>query len=118
MSGRTYDLINLWVATVGQVLFVLLWLTQRWWITRVGRALMAKSAVLAALFLSSLWVYYVNPLPVWAGRLELTAITLAIGAQTVAMAIEIWRARRERRPVSGTNPNGSKRPHSDRPQSN
>ena len=56
MSGRTYDLINLWVATVGQVLFVLLWLTQRWWITRVGRALMAKSAVLAALFLSSLWV--------------------------------------------------------------
>jgi hypothetical protein len=93
----------LWVSTVAQTLFVVLWLTQRWWTTRVGRALMAKSAALAVIFMASVWAYYQGPLPVWLGRLIFGAVTLAIVGQFLALAFEVWRARREHRPVSGAN---------------
>lgn len=102
MSGNTVDLILLWVAAVGQALFVVLWLTQRWWATRVGRALMAKSAALAVILAASLWVYYRGPLPVWVGRAMFAAVTLAIVTQFLALLLEVRRAGQEDRPVSGT----------------
>ena len=95
----------LWVCTVAQSLFVVVWLTQRWWVTRVGRALMAKSAALAVIFAASLWAFYRGPLPVWLGRSIFGAVTLAIVLQFVALAYEVWRARVEHRPVSGANGN-------------
>lgn len=109
MAGSTLDLIMLWVSTVAQCLFVLLWATQPWWVTKVGRVMMAKSAVLAALFLASLWQHYFGLLPVWAGRLMFYSLTIAIVGQLLVIAREIWQARHQHRAVSGTN--GNSRPH-------
>lgn len=105
MRGSTLDLVMLWVAAVGQALFVLLWATQRWWATRVGRALMAKSAALAVILAASLWTYYRGPLPSAVGRSMFGAVTLAIVGQLLALLWEWWAARRTHRPVSGTNGN-------------
>jgi hypothetical protein len=103
MSGNTFDQIMLWIATVGQVLFVLVWLTQRWWITWVGRALMFKGAALALILVATLWSYYRGPLPQWAGRSMFGVLAVAIVAQFSALALEVWRAHQEHRPVSGAN---------------
>jgi hypothetical protein len=96
---HTFDLILLWIATVGQVLFVLLWATQRWWSSTVGQALMAKSLSLALILVASVWSYYRGPLPGWAGRSLFLFIAVAITAQLVALVWEIHQARREFRQV-------------------
>jgi hypothetical protein len=98
MRGSTFDLIVLWAAVVGQVLFVLLWATQRWWASTVGQALMAKSASLALILVASLWSYYRGPLPLYVGRGLFLAVALAIVAQLFALLWELRRARRERQP--------------------
>lgn len=110
MRGSTFDLIVLWVAATGQCLFVVLWVSQRWWVTRVGRALMAKAVALAVILVASLWVYYRGPLPPWVGRTMFAAVALAIVGQFLALLLEVRRARIEHRPVSGTNGNHSRRP--------
>lgn len=96
MRASTYDEIVLWVATLGQLLFIGLWATQRWWGTNVGQALMAKSAALAAILAASLFAYYYGPLPMWVGRLLFTAIAVGIVWQVVVMSYEIWRDHRGR----------------------
>lgn len=109
MAGSTCDLIMLWVAAVGQVLFVVLWATQRWWVTRVGRALMVKSAALAVILSASLWTWYRGPLPTTVGRVMFGAVVVGIVGQLLAVSLEIWQAWRQRRPVSGTNDNYPRR---------
>lgn len=97
MRGSTYDLVCLWVATIGQVAFILLWLTRRWWSTDVGQALMAKSASLAALLVAALWTHYVREIPEWLSRVMLTAITAAILWQLAVMVRRIRAVRRRDR---------------------
>jgi hypothetical protein len=76
-----WTLVMLAVAAVGQVLFVAKYLTRRWFAYRVGRALMGKSASLAAvLVLTVIGYFYAFPEPVWAG--VTTAIAVFIVYQT------------------------------------
>jgi hypothetical protein len=99
--SQKVDQFVLWVAAVGQVCFVLLWATQRWWTTTVGVALIAKSAALAALLVASVWAMYMGPLPLWMARTLVGLIAVTIVGQLVALAAEILSARRESRSVSG-----------------
>ena len=94
---NTYDLVCLWVATLGQLVFIGLWATRRWWSTDVGQALMAKSASLAALLIAALWANYLSPIPEWLARTMLTAITGAILWQLAVMVRRIWAIRRRDR---------------------
>lgn len=96
MRGNTFDLVVLWVAAVGQILFVLLWATQLWWASNIGRALMAKSAFLAILLAVTLWSYYHGPIRPAVGRTIFTAWAIAILGQLGVLAWEIRRARRGR----------------------
>lgn len=96
MRGNTFDLAVLWVATIGQVLFVILWATQRWWSSNVGRALMASAAFLAILLSMSLWGYYRGPISPTVGRSIFTGWAVAIVAQLVVFVVELRRARRDR----------------------
>lgn len=93
MSGSTFDLIVLWVASVGQVSFVVLWATQRWWASTVGQALMVKGVSLALILAASVWSYY-HPLPQAVGRGLFTFVAVGIIGQLVALAVEIRKARR------------------------
>lgn len=50
MSPHTLDEVYSWLlytCALGQIFFVILWSTVKWWKTRVGRALFAKSISLA-----------------------------------------------------------------------
>lgn len=94
---HTFDLVVLWIAVVGQVLFVVLWMTQRWWASTIGQALMAKSLSLALILCSSLWTYYRGPLPEYVGRGLFLLVAAAIVAQLCALLWELRVARRERR---------------------
>jgi len=97
----------LWVAAAGQVGFVLLWGTQRWWSTTVGRALFGKSLALGAILAASVWSVYNGPLPIWLGRALFGAVTVTILGQLLALSLEILAARREARSVSGMPPRES-----------
>lgn len=95
-----FDLIVLWVAVLGQTAFVVLWFTQRWWTTGVGRALMAKSAALAILLIASMWAYYLGPIPGWLGHTLGAALAAAIVFQLVALILEIRRASQDQSTTS------------------
>lgn len=97
MRTSEYALIVLWVATVGQVSFVALWATRRWWATNVGQALMAESASLALLLAVSLWAHYRGPLHPPFGLILFTVLAAAIVDQLGALLWELHKARRERR---------------------
>ena len=57
---------------VGSVTFIGLYLRSRWWVSQLGRNLMAKAVVLAGMFGLSLAGYFTRvPMPVWAGGLGL-----------------------------------------------
>lgn len=100
----------MWAAAVGQVSFVLLWATQRWWSSIIGRALMAKSSALAVILAATVWAAYFGPLPVWPGRALFGAVTVAILGQVLALSLEILAARREARGLSGMPPRRKRRP--------
>lgn len=100
----------MWAAAVGQVAFVGLWATQRWWSSTIGRALMAKSAALAVVLTTSVWVLYFGPLPLWLGRALFGAVTVTILGQAGTMAAAIVAARRESRGLSGMPPHDPRRP--------
>lgn len=103
-NNGTVDAVAVWTAAVGQVTFVLLWATQRWWSSMIGRALMAKSATLAVILVASVVTLYYGPLPLWLGRALFGAVTVAILGQVLALALEILAARRESRALSGMPP--------------
>lgn len=97
MHGDTYDLLVLWVATVGQTLFVVLWASQRWWSSNIGQALLAKSASLALILAATLWANYYGHLPEWVARFLFTIVAAAIVRQLAVMTYEVYRAARDRR---------------------
>lgn len=94
---------------VGQLLFVALWASFPWWKEWVGRALMIKSFSLLVLLVGSLalfWGFMITDAEwSWAEefRLGMNAfVTLGIWTQLVAFLVEWRTARRENRPVGGT----------------
>lgn len=90
------------VATIGQVLFVVLWVTRDgWWREWVGRALMVKSAAFG-LYLCAAVASMLVPFAqgVWLALFAL--IVVGIIAQDVALLREIHRAKRDHRAVGGT----------------
>lgn len=97
MNWQTYDTVVLWVAAVGQVLFVTLFATERWWTHRVGRALMVKSASLALILVATLYVHLTGVLPVWVGRALFTLVAIGILGQLGTFIYERLDERRARR---------------------
>ncbi len=72
------------IAALGQVLFVVKYLTRSWYAYRVGRALMGKSASLAiVLVLAVIGSYYVLPEQMWA--VAITAVAVFIWYQTYVL---------------------------------
>lgn len=102
-----YELIRavlIHVATVGQVLFVLMWMTLPWWKAWVGRALMVKSLALAVFLISSLAHFYLPPYAAQEAvrTLLVFAVTGGIWSQVVAIGVEIRKAKAGKRNVTGT----------------
>ena len=64
MSWEDSGLLALWVATVAQVVFVVVYASARkFWRHFVGRALFTKSAALALVLGATLFGWYVTPYP-------------------------------------------------------
>lgn len=86
MNTLDIAMLGLWVATVAQIAFVILYATGPWWRHFVGRALFSKSFVLAvtlAVTLVNNYVIYRYQLEV--GAFLMWAIALAIVWQLVAL---------------------------------
>jgi hypothetical protein len=109
--GRA-SLLTLIVAAIGQTLFVVVYLTRRWWTVRVGRALMVKSASLAiVLLLTALAALF--PVPEWSRTLALVLVTLGIWYQTyVLITSPSQYLDRQDDPYEGIQRSGSVRPES------
>ena len=93
-------------ATVGQFGFVGLWLTRRWWMHWVTRAVMAKSVTLMLLLIVSsmrLVVEYVSDQPPWSQPVEphdawdvtfmvlYWLVAVSIWGQFVALVLQVRR---------------------------
>lgn len=84
------------VSAVGQTLFVLLWWSLPWYRTVVGRALMVKSFTLMLYLDWAVAVYHFGPFDHQEaiGVALFGLIAFGIWSQVVAIAREMWRARR------------------------
>lgn len=96
-------LVLLWVGAVAQTGFVLLWMTQPWFLTGwITRAIMVKSLGLALLLDVALTHHYTGPYP--AAQMVAAIVVMIVVAGSVtqfaALAYETWRSRRERRTLS------------------
>lgn len=78
------SLLILIAAAIGQILFVGVYLTRRWWTVRVGRALMAKSSSLALILLLTVIASFFR-IPEWVSTLALLAVAAAIWYQAYVL---------------------------------
>lgn len=90
MNWHDFDVVLVWTAAVGQLLFVALFLTERWWTHRIGRALMVKSFSLGLILWATLYAMYHGPLPLWVGRAMFGLVTVGILGQLVTFLYERW----------------------------
>lgn len=79
MGWETLALIALWVATVGQVGFVVVYGAGPWWRDFVGRALFFKSASLALVLAVTLLNWYVT----YPGQLAVGAVLMCVVAAAI-----------------------------------
>lgn len=67
-----FSLIALVIATLIQTAFVVEYATRPWWLVRIGRALMLKSAALCVL----LWLSILNSFVSYSGQEQVAMVTL------------------------------------------
>lgn len=92
------------LGALGQTAFVAAWISlPGWWREWIGRALMVKSGALAILFNLAL-VNYIWPgtVPEWLAKASQLLIVLGVWSQLAALVHERWKARRDRRHITGT----------------
>lgn len=94
MNWHDFDLGLVWTAAVGQTLFLVLFLTERWWTHRIGRALMVKSLSLGLILWATVYASYHGPLPLWIGRAMFILVTIGILGQFATFLYERWLERK------------------------
>ena len=90
----------LWLAAIGQTIFVILWASMPWWREWVGRALMTKSAALCAVLWFMVAGFYLGDYP-FRDELRLAlilAVTCGIWLQVFAIMGEVRKAVKAGRP--------------------
>lgn len=86
MNWLNVALAALWVATVGKIVFVVVYTTGPWWRHFVGRALFGESVTLAVtLAVTLVNAYVVYPYQLQVGALLMWSIALAILYQLAAL---------------------------------
>lgn len=84
-------------AAIGQTAFVVLWASLPWWKTRVGRAMMVKSASLMIVLDFGVINYYWGPFHAWVGVALFALVVVGIYSQFFTFLYEDIQARRRRR---------------------
>lgn len=95
----------LWTGAIAQTIFVVIWCTLPWWREWVGRAVMVKGMAIAIYLDSYLLHTHVLPdydLEPYVRTGLFAVVVLGIVSQVIALAHEMWLARRQRRKVTGT----------------
>lgn len=104
-------LIDIWVihlATVGQTVFLVLWLSLPWWRAWVGRALMVKSFALWLLLTAAVVSYWVDKShgPYVGESIVILsthiAVLIGVWSQVAALGIERHAASKANESVTGT----------------
>lgn len=81
-------IVALIVAAIGQTAFVLIYATRPWYLVRIGRALMSKSATLCwVLVLTVVNTFWAYPYERQIASLSICAVAVAILYQLVALVL-------------------------------
>jgi hypothetical protein len=95
MNATDWALALVWVATVPQTLFILIYgTTNQWWLSWIGRALFTSSLALALLLNMSLVAYYYHDL------LDQRESNVVIGLVALGSCLKLFALLLDKRPGS------------------